>query len=115
MTRASLRLVGLSSTIRIGSFAIGLSEDSNPRQDRRECAAFAVLARDLDAPEMRLDQPLRQRAAETGALVTLRRAGVELLELDEQFRHVVGGNPDARILNLDPELRRVLGADPDRH
>jgi hypothetical protein len=38
-------------------------------------------------------------------------AGVELLELDEQARHVVGLDADALVLDLQPPVGVPLGAD----
>src|SRR5215813_8847159 len=97
MTRASFKFVGLSSTISIASFAIAVSPVDPARQDRREHAAGAELARHLDAPAVLLDDPLGQREPEAGALVALRRARVDLLELDEQLRHVVLRDADAGV------------------
>ena len=46
-----------------------------------------------------------------GALVTLRRALLELLELDEQPAEIRGRDADAGVLDLEPErLRRVREA-----
>ena len=44
-------------------------------------------------PALRLDDPLGEREAEARAGVLLRRAGVELLELDEQPVHVLAPMP----------------------
>ena len=55
------------------------------------------------AAALRLDDPPGQRQAEAGALVPLGRAGVELLELDEQPAQVLGRDADAGVLDLDAE------------
>jgi hypothetical protein len=55
---------------------------------------------------LRLDEAAREREAETGALVALRGALLELLELDEQPAEIRRRDADAGVLDLEPERLR---------
>src|SRR5687768_11014576 len=95
--RASFRLKGLSSTMRMGSPAMlnlheavggfvreGITRLADAGQDGRERAAHAWCALDGHEPSLCLDDALRHRKPQARACVLLRRARVELLEFDEQ-------------------------------
>ena len=98
--------VSLSSTTRICSPAIG----SSPRGQReRERAPLAELAVDPDPAAVQLDEPLREREAEPGALA-LRGPGVGLLELLEDPLVIFGGDPGAGVGHRDPHLAVDLRA-----
>ena len=58
-------------------------------------------------PPWRLDQAARERQPQAGAGVPLGRAGVELLELDEQPLEVLGLDADAGVLDLEAEACRA--------
>src|SRR5919108_4606147 len=90
MSRTSSRFIGLSSTTRIlGAPLISyLASITNQwrcgvrldRQPNDEPAAAADLAVHADRPPLQLDEPARQRQAETGAFVPACMRTVDLLE-----------------------------------
>ncbi len=66
-------------------------------------------AANADAAALGLHEPPRQRQPEAGALVALRVAVVELLELDEEARQVDPCDAHAGILDLDTEIVLAFG------
>src|SRR6185503_19931847 len=111
--RASFRFCGLSSTIRIGSPAItalhprrrtDFGRGRRPRQDGRESAAWARGALDLDATALGVDDSLRQREAQPGALVFFGGTAVELLELHEKPAQLIGRDSDAGVGDVNAEI-----------
>src|SRR5688572_2371868 len=82
------------------------------RKDRRERAAFSDCAPDVDASAVRLHDALHEREAEAGALMALGRRGFELLELDEEAMHVLGGDTDSVVLHVDAKLLVTVTRDP---
>jgi len=88
---------------------------ADARQDGGERAALAGRAAELDAPALRLGEPLGQRQAEARSLVALVGAGVELLELDEQLGHVLRRDADPGVFDLEAERVLPLGGGADRH
>ena len=80
------------------------------RQHREERAALPGRAPHADRAALRLDEPLGQREPEARALVLLRGAGFELLELDEQARDVGGAMPMPVSSTSMPEMVAALGA-----
>src|SRR5579863_1623443 len=81
---------------------------------RPEDTALAVRARHPDGAALRLDDPPRQREAKTGALMPFAGRGVELMELGEQPRQVIGADTFAGVFDLQAHPRFALGPHPDR-
>ena len=67
-------------------------------------AAYAHLA------ALRLHDALGEREAESRARILLGRAGVELLELDEEAPEVLRRDTDAGVLDLEAEVSAPSGA-----
>src|SRR5581483_8685697 len=84
-------------------------------QNRGEDGAARVRAPEGDAASLGFHDSLGERQAEARALILLCRAGIELLELDEETALVVEVDADARILDLQSERVRSLGASADRN
>ena len=76
-----------------------------PRQACEESASFSGNARDADLAALRLDDVPGERQSQSGALVLLGRAGVELLKFNEQTFDVLGFDADAGVLDLEDRNR----------
>ena len=80
--------------------------------DRVEHAALARRRAHADGAALRLDEPARQREPEAGALMALRRAAVELLELDEQPAEIRRAAMPTPVSSTSSRKQRVaLGRD----
>src|SRR2546428_8539147 len=72
-------------------------------QRKCESAALADLALDPKPAAVQLDEALREREAESGAVFSMRTGG-GLLELLEDLRMILGGDPHARVPDGDADL-----------
>ena len=73
-----------------------------------EKTATAMGALDAHATSLGFDNLLGEREPETGALMFLGRATVELLKFNEQFADLVGFDSDTGILDFQTEMLGVF-------
>src|SRR5690242_11335804 len=84
------------------------------RQYRPKNAARTGLARDADAAALSLDDPSRQREAETGSLMASAGRRIELQKLGEQPGQIFGADAVAIVFDFEPEPLVTVGTHPDR-